>query len=71
MIQKPQYRPGTPATRPIFVIGTGRSGTHWLGYSLGNHPEIRATIEVQPMFGLSTRMALNPALEMQLFEKLI
>ena len=21
----------------IFVIGTGRSGTHWLGYILGEH----------------------------------
>lgn len=59
------------SSRPVFVIGTGRSGTHWLGYSLGNHPEIRATIEEQPMFGLSTRMALDPSLERQLFERLV
>lgn len=54
-------------TRPVFVIGTGRSGTRWLGYSLGRHPEVRATIEVRPMFELSTRMALDPSLEQKLF----
>jgi hypothetical protein len=59
------------ATRPVFVIGTGRSGTHWLGYSLGNHPEVHATIEVEPMFGLSTKMALNVALEGKLFRQLV
>jgi hypothetical protein len=32
---------------PAFVIGTGRSGTHWLGYALENHPHVRATIEAQ------------------------
>jgi len=58
-------------TRPVFVIGTGRSGTHWLGYSLGDHPEVRATVEEQPMFGLSTKMALDPGLESQLFVKLV
>ena len=59
------------ATFPVFVIGTGRSGTHWLGYSLGDHPEIRATVEAKPMFGLSTRMALNPTLEERLFRPLV
>jgi hypothetical protein len=55
---------------PVFVIGTGRSGTHWLGYSLGDHPEVSATIEAQPMFRWSVQMALNPDLEKQLFGKL-
>ena len=36
-------------SRPIFVIGTGRSGTHWIGYILAAHPDIRATIEVSPI----------------------
>lgn len=62
---------GDSVVGPVFVIGTGRSGTHWLGYSLGDHLEVRSTIEVEPMFGWSTRMALNPALEMQLFDKLV
>ena len=71
MIGKLKYVIGASSTRPIFVIGTGRSGTHWLGHSLGNHPEVRATIEVHPMFGLSTRMALDPSLEEKLFPKLV
>ncbi|ACA99497.1 MULTISPECIES: sulfotransferase family protein [Cyanophyceae] len=57
--------------RPIFIIGTGRSGTHWLGYSLENHPDIRATIEAKPMFNLSTRIALDPNLEEKLIGRLI
>jgi hypothetical protein len=71
MIEKLKYILGISTTRPVFVIGTGRSGTHWLGYSLGNHPEVRATVEVQPMFNLSTRMALNPTLEGKLFGRLV
>ncbi|NER80821.1 MAG: sulfotransferase [Leptolyngbya sp. SIO1D8] len=63
MINNLKVFAGLSKTRPIFVIGTGRSGTHWLGYSLGDHPEVRATIEAQPMFHLSRRMALNPDLE--------
>lgn len=62
---------GKSSTRPVFVIGTGRSGTHWLGYSLGSHPEVLATVEGRPMFGLSTRMALNPTLEGKLFWRLV
>jgi len=42
-----------------FVIGTGRSGTHWLGYTLAEHPDIRTTIESRRIFKLSTRMALD------------
>lgn len=71
MIEKLKYILNTSTTRPIFVIGTGRSGTHWLGYSLGDHPEIRATIEAAPMFGLSTKMALDPSLETRLFGILV
>ena len=57
--------------RPIFVIGTGRSGTHWLGETLGSHPEVRATIEVKPMFDWSRDMATNPATRADLLPKLI
>lgn len=62
---------GISTTRPVFVIGTGRSDTHWLGYSPGNHPEVRATVEAQPMFSLSTKMALNLTLEVELFGRLV
>jgi hypothetical protein len=58
-------------TSPVFVIGTGRSGTHWIGYCLGKHPDISATIEMQPMFDLSTKMALNQELEDKLFRRLV
>ena len=71
MLEKLKDVFGIRTTRPVFVVGTGRSGTHWLGYSLGNHPEVRATVEVRPMFGLSTRMALNPALKRKLFWRLV
>jgi hypothetical protein len=71
MLEKVKGVFGFPTTRPVFVIGTGRSGTHWLGYSLGTHQEIRATVEVEPMFSLSTRMALNPTLEKKLFKRLV
>lgn len=71
MLETLKYFFGSTPTRPVFVIGTGRSGTHWLGHSLGDHPEVKATIEVQPMFGLSTQMALNPDLEKLLFRKLV
>jgi len=71
MLEKLKYILGASTARPVFVIGTGRSGTHWLGYSLGNHPEVRATIEAKPMFKLSTRMALNPSLEEKLFGRLV
>lgn len=59
------------SSRPVFVIGTGRSGTHWLGYSLGDHPEVRATVEAQPMFRLSTTIALNASLESRLLGMLV
>jgi len=42
---------------PAFVIGTGRSGSNWLGRILGSHPGIRATVEKEPIFGLALRMA--------------
>lgn len=71
MIQKLKYLLGKSTTRPVFVIGTGRSGTHWLGYSLGNHPGVSATVEASPMFDLATSMALNPALEPELFGRLV
>jgi hypothetical protein len=69
--QKVQYLTGSAVCRPIFVIGTGRSGTHWLGQSLGNHPEIRLTVEAPPMFGWSTTMALRPETESRLLQRLL
>ena len=44
----------------IFVLGTGRSGTHWLGYILDAHPDIHVAIEERTKFRLATRAALRP-----------
>jgi len=46
---------------PVLVLGTGRSGTHWIGYILESHPDIAITIEREPMFGLAKSMAMDPA----------
>lgn len=42
-----------------FVVGTGRSGTHWLGWTLDEHPGVRATIEEPTIFRLATEAAVN------------
>lgn len=55
----------------IFILGTGRSGTHWIGYILGDHPEVYTTIEKEPIFSYSTQMALNPNLRPELFPELV
>lgn len=47
-------------SRKVFVIGSGRSGTHWLGHVLDSHPQIHATIEYRPIFRLVTRLATEP-----------
>jgi hypothetical protein len=55
----------------IFILATGRSGTHWIGYILGDHPEVYTTIEKDPIFSYSIQMALNPNLRPELFPELI
>ncbi len=57
--------------RPILIVGTGRSGTHWLANILSGHPQVRATIEVYPIFRIVTRMAQDPAYEKRGFRKLL
>jgi hypothetical protein len=47
----------------VFIVGCGRSGTHLLAHTLAAHPRVRATIEAEPMFGLSTALAMNVHLE--------
>ena len=71
MFHKLRYLLGKCQTRPIFVIGTGRSGTHWLAGTLKTHREIRATIEVKPMFRWATQMALDASTQPRLLPKLI
>jgi hypothetical protein len=55
----------------IFVIGSGRSGTHWLGYILEGHSDIHVTIEKPPIFDWVTAIALDPSKRASLLPKLI
>ncbi len=71
LVEKIRYLSGVGTSVPIFVIGTGRSGTHWVGYILAAHPDIRATIEAAPIFQWVTTMALNPQTEAKLLPRLI
>jgi hypothetical protein len=54
----------------IFVIGSGRSGTHWVGYILEGHPDIHVTIEKPPIFDWVTDIALDASKKEKLFPKL-
>jgi hypothetical protein len=56
---------------PVFVMGCGRSGTHWLGRILGSHPDILAGIEVKGIFDVATQIALDPSQKQHLFPRLI
>lgn len=55
----------------IFIIGTGRSGIHWVGYILQSHPDIYVSIEKPALFKPVTTMALNPKLKITLFPKVV
>jgi len=56
---------------PVFIVGTGRSGTHWLGEILRSHPGFRVTVEQFPMFQLVTRMAVYPPSRRRLLPLLV
>lgn len=58
-------------SRKIFVLGSGRSGTHWVGNTLASHPAIRVLAEEPPVFKWVTEMAREPEREKLLFPKLI
>ncbi len=45
--------------KKIFVLGTGKSGTHWLGNILNSSSEIKVNIEKKPIFVWVTQSALN------------
>jgi len=55
----------------VFVLGCGRSGTHWLGHILASHPDVAATVEKPALFDLVTRMALDPRTRPALFPELV
>jgi hypothetical protein len=55
----------------VLIIGTGRSGTHWLADILRSHPQFRVTVEQFPMFPLATRMAVDARLRPALLPLLV
>lgn len=58
-------------SRKIFIIGTGRSGTHWVANILKGHPDIQITIEKPEIFLPVTRMALDFGNKQKLLPELI
>jgi sulfotransferase family protein len=66
-----ETRPEAAGEGLIFVVGCGRSGTHWLGHLLGSHPDVEITVEVEPLFSWSTSMALDPGEKATLFGPLL
>jgi hypothetical protein len=60
-----------PSRRRIFVMGTGRSGTCWLGDLLGTHPSIQSFVEPRPVFDLVTAIAIDPRRKGSLLESVL
>ncbi|MPZ10038.1 MAG: sulfotransferase [Kiloniellaceae bacterium] len=60
-----------PRSLKIFVLGTGRSGTHWLGDIMSAHPSIAATVEKPPAFTWVVELAMQPEKMDELFPKLV
>jgi hypothetical protein len=56
---------------PIFVLGTGRSGTHWVAWILQPHPKLATLVEKPPIFNWVTEMAIDPTAEGRLFARLV
>jgi hypothetical protein len=50
--------PDENSRKRVFVVGTGRSGTCWMGDLLGLHPQVRSFVELRPLFDLVTRAAV-------------
>lgn len=56
---------------PVFVLGTGRSGTHWVAWILEPHAELETLIEKPPIFEWVTEMAIDPTAEERLVPPLL
>ena len=55
----------------IFVIGSGRSGTHLLGRTFENSPEIDAFIEDERFFKPITELAVGLNKNIESYQKLL
>ena len=56
---------------PIFVVGCGRSGTHWLAETLDQHPQLHNWGENPSVFGDVTQLALDPGRENELLPRVL
>lgn len=55
----------------VFILGTGRSGTHWVSSILESHSDIQATVEEPEIFFRATRMALDESTRLELFPEIV
>ena len=58
-------------THLIFIVGTGRSGTHLIARSIGSHEAVKAYIEHPPFFDLSSKIAFENKVRKDRIKKLI
>jgi Sulfotransferase domain len=58
-------------SKKIFIIGSGRSGTHWVASILAAHPQIHIDIEKRPIFSWAKKIALQEHRESSLLPRLL
>jgi hypothetical protein len=60
----------TPSGDIAFIIGSGRSGTHWLAAILNSSDDTTVTVEKIPIYNMVLEMAFRPSSRTTLFPKL-
>lgn len=58
-------------TATAFIVGSGRSGTHWLSAIVDSSQSTTLTVEKVPIYNMALEMALNPTRKLELFPKLV
>lgn len=58
-------------TRKVFIIGCGRSGTHWLGDILAAHPSVAITVEKKRIFDKVRIAATDPRQRERLMARVV
>jgi len=65
------WKGNAEGSRKVFVIGTGRSGTHLLGKTILSHQDVAGTVEKPRIFQNVTEAALYPNRRPQLLRQLV